>query len=69
MAEYVAKNPCKYCKQKHKKSVFPKVVELVEGLFYAQCTECDHYSQYQFCATTRNQAFKNWDDFMGCAAK
>lgn len=69
MSDYVVKFPCKHCKQKFKKVVFPIIPEPIEGLYYARCPECDYYSPYQFCATNRNQTLRNWDDFMGCAAK
>lgn len=67
MAEYIAKCPCKHCKFKHKKNVFPIVPAPIEGLYYARCPECDYYSPYQFCGTTYNQTLRNWDDFMGAS--
>lgn len=56
--------PCKYCKRKFKLNAFPKIVPIGDDLFYAQCTNCNHYSKYEFPGVSKKMAENNWNNFM-----
>lgn len=57
--------PCKWCKRKYKENHYPKIVQAQgENLFYAQCTNCTHYSPYDFLGVSEKRALENWNTFM-----
>lgn len=50
------KVPCKYCGHK------PKIVP-IDGLFYAQCTNCTKYDPYEFVGRSENKVLATWNDW------
>lgn len=54
--------PCKACKRK-KRIRYPRI-NLIDGLYYAQCTNCGNFGLYDFIGLSRKAAINNWNNRM-----